>query len=148
MVVWRRFSGTADSKETIMIPRWLQDSLGRAKLSPRWPKLAPRWSQEGLQNYLARFTRCAAALFGPILGPSWAILGPLGPLLGGPGGHLEAKFGLGRLDLGVQGGQKLSFQKHQKTLGKSMFLAEFWRQRAFRKLAKWLFGGLLVGLKA
>ena len=82
------------------------------------------------------------------MGPSWAILGPLGPLLGGPGGHLEAKFGLGRLDLGVQGGQKLSFQKKQKTLGKSMFLAEFWRQRAFRKLAKWLFGGLLVGLKA
>ena len=116
MVVWRRCSGTADSRETIMIPRWLQDSLGRAKLSPRWPKLAPRWSQEGLQNYLARFTRCAAALFGPILGPSWAILGPLGPLVGSPGGHLEAKFGLGRLDLGVQGGPKLRCQKHQKQL--------------------------------
>ena len=71
-----------------------------------------------------------------------------GPLLGGPGGRLEAKIGLGRLDLGVQGGPKLRCQKHQKTLGKSMFLAEFWRQRAFRKLAKWLFGGLLVGLKA
>ena len=148
MVVWRRCSGTADSKETIMIPRWLQDSLGRAKLSPRWPKLAPRWSQEGLRNYLGSSGRCPSPLLEPILGPSWAILGPPWPVLGGPGGHLEAKFGLGRLDLGVQGGQKLSFQKHQKTLGKSMFLAEFWRQRAFRKLAKWLFGGLLVGLKA
>ena len=66
--------------------------------------------------------------------------------MGGQGGHLEAKFGLGRLDLGVQGGQKLSFRKHQKTYGKSMFLAEFWRQRAFRKLAKWQFGGLVAAL--
>ena len=115
MVVWRRSSGTADSRETIMIPRWLQYSLGRAKLSPRWPKLAPRWSQEGPQNYLNTFCRCLSGLFGPILGPSWAILGPLGPLLGGPGGHVEAKFGLGRLDLGVQGGPKLRCQKHQKT---------------------------------
>ena len=131
-----------------MIPCRLQDSLERATLSPRWPKLAPRWAQEGLRNYLGSSGRCPSPLLEPILGPSWAILGPPWPVLGGPGGHLEAKFGLGRLDLGVQGGQKLSFQKHQKTLGKSMFLAEFWRQRAFRKLAKWLFGGLLVGLKA
>ena len=29
-----------------------------------------------------------------------------------------------------------------------MFLADFRRQRAFRKLGKWLFGGLVVGLKA
>ena len=38
----------------------------------------PRRAQEGLQNYLARFTRCVAALFGPILGylvPSLALLG-------------------------------------------------------------------------
>ena len=28
-----------------------------------------------------------------------------------------------------------------------MFLADFWRQRAFRRLAKWLFGGVFVGLK-
>ena len=42
--------------------------------------------------------------------PFWAHLGPilghLGPslaLLGGPGGHLEADFGFGRLDLGVLG---------------------------------------------
>ena len=72
---------------------------------------APRWAQEGSRNYLARFTRCVAALFGPILGPSWAILGPPWPFLGGPGGHLEADLGLGRLDLGVQGGQKLRCQK-------------------------------------
>ena len=89
-----------------------------------------------------------SALFGPILGLSWAILGPPWPLLGGPGGHLEADLGLGRLDLGVQGGQKLRCQKLSKPIVKSMFLAEFWRQRAFRKLAKRLFGGLLVGLKA
>ena len=29
-----------------------------------------------------------------------------------------------------------------------MFLADFRRQRAFRKLAKWLLGGLVVSLKA
>ena len=28
-----------------------------------------------------------------------------------------------------------------------MFLADFRRQRAFRKLAKWLLGGLVVGFK-
>ena len=54
----------------------------------------------------------------PFLGPSWAILGPPWPLLRGPGGHLEADLGLGRLDLGVQGGQKLRCQKHLKTIVK------------------------------
>ena len=75
---------------------------------------APRWAQEGSRNYLARFIRCASHLFGPILGPSWAILGPPWPFLGGPGGHLEADVGFGRLDLGVQGGQKLRCQKPLK----------------------------------
>ena len=110
-------------------------------------KMAPRWAQEGSRNYLARFTRNASALFGPILGPSWAILGPSWPFSGGPGGHLEADVGLGRLDLGVQGGQKLRCQKPLKNNGKSRFLADSWRQQAFRKLAKWLLGGLVVGLK-
>ena len=99
MVVWRRFSGTADSRETIMIPRWLQDSLGRAKLSPRWPKLAPKWAQEGLQNYFARCTRCVVALFGPILGPSWALVGLLWPFLGVPEGILRQISGLESLIL-------------------------------------------------
>ena len=74
-------------------------------------------------------------------------LGPSLALLGGPGGHLEATLGLGRLASGVQGGQKLRFQKHQDSEGKSMLLADFWRQQAFTKLAKWLLGGLVVGLK-
>jgi hypothetical protein len=81
---------------------------------------APRWAQEGSRNYLARFTRCAAARFGPILGPSWAILGPPWPFSGGPGGFLEANVGLGRLDRGVQGGQKLRCQKPLKTYGISL----------------------------
>ena len=71
----------------------------------------PRWAQEGSRNYLAGFYCCSSPLFGPILGPSWAILGPPWPFSGGPGGHLEADAGLGRLDLGVQGGQKLRCQK-------------------------------------
>ena len=84
---------------------WLQDGFVRAKLSPRWPMSAPRFAQDAFQMSLV-------GLFGLILGSSWAILGPLWPLLGGPGGHLEAKLGLGRLDLGVQGGPKLRLQKH------------------------------------
>ena len=55
----------------------------------------PMWAQEDLQNYLESSGRCPSPLFEPILGPSWAILG-------GPGGHLEAKFGLGRLDLRLE----------------------------------------------
>ena len=62
--------------------------------------MAPIWAQGGSRNYLARFTRCAAALFGPFLG----YLGSSLALLGSPGGHLEADIGFGRLDLGVQGG--------------------------------------------
>ena len=80
----------------------------------------------------------------PILGPSWVILCPPWPFLGGPEGHLEAYFGFGRLALGVQGGQKLRCQKHDFALSKSMFLAAFWRREAIRKLAKRLFGGFLA----
>ena len=89
-----------------------------------------------------------SALFGPILGPYCAILGPPWPFLGGPGGHLTADLGLGRFDLGVQGGQNLRCHKPSNTNVKSMFLADFGGQGAFRKLAKCLFGGLVVGLRA
>ena len=34
----------------------------------------------------------------PILGPSWADLGPYWPFFGGPRGHLVADSGLGRLE--------------------------------------------------
>ena len=88
------------------------------------------------------------ALSRPSLGPSWAIFDPLCPFLGGPGGHLEADLGLGRLDLGVPGGPKLRCQKPLQSNVKSMFLAEFRKQKAFKKLAKWLLGGLVVSLKA
>ena len=54
--------------------------------------------------------------FGPLFGaPFWAHLGPilgyLGPSLALLAEHLEAAVGLGKLDLGVQGGQKLRCQK-------------------------------------
>ena len=100
------------SKKATRMANWFQDRLGRSKLSPKWPKLAPGWPQEGSRKYLAGFCRCAAPLFGLILGPSWAILGPPWPFFGGPRGHLEADLGLGRPDLGVPGGQKLRCQKH------------------------------------
>ena len=62
---------------------------------------APRFAGEG-------HVEPTMAKVGPKMGPR----GP--PELSWELRHLEAKFGLGRLDLGVQGGQKLSFQKHQK----------------------------------
>ena len=54
------------------------------------------------------------ASFWAHLGPILGYLGPSLARLGGPGGHLGAYFGLGRLDLGVQDGQQLKCQKHQK----------------------------------
>ena len=112
--------GIGGTKGATFVPDWLRDWLGRATLSSRWQKFAPRWAQEGSRIYLARFCRCAAALSGPILSPFWAIFGPPWPFLGGPGGHLEADVGLGRLALGVQSGQQLRCQKHPKTSGKPM----------------------------
>ena len=110
----------------------------------------PRWAQEGPQNYLVRFTRCVAALFGPILGPTWAVLGPPWPFLGGPGGHLEAKFGLGRLDLGVQGGQELRCQKHQNNQRKFSVFGRVLGARNLQeacKVALWRSSCGLEGLK-
>ena len=68
----------------------------------------PRWAPEGLQDYHGSSGRFPSASFGPSLGPSRPILSPPCPFSGGPGGHLEADVGLGRLDLGVQGGQKVT----------------------------------------
>ena len=62
----------------------------------------PRRAQEGLQNYLARFTRCVAALFGPILGLSWAILGPPWPFLAVQEAILRQSLGLEGLILGCK----------------------------------------------
>ena len=77
-------------------------------------------------------------LFGPILGPSWAILGPPWPFLGGPRGHLEAYLGFGRLDLGVQGDQKLSFQKHflKKNLREINVFGRFLEAKSLQKACK------------
>ena len=75
--------------------------LGRPDLGVVRLEVAQDGHQEGSRNYLARFTRSVAHLFGPILGLSGAILGPPWPFSGGLGGHLEADLGLERLDLGV-----------------------------------------------
>ena len=80
---------------------------------PRGARDGQSWPQDGPKRAPRIILTLFAVARRPFLGPSWAILGPLGPLLGDPGGHLEAKFGLGRLDLGVQGGPKLRCQKHQ-----------------------------------
>ena len=69
----------------------------------------------GLQGLSWEMLPLCVAPFWAHLGPILGSLGPSLALLGGPGGHLEADFRFGKLDLGVQGGQKLSFQKHQKT---------------------------------
>ena len=113
-----------------MGPRWAQDGPRWARDSPRraqdGPKMAPRWAQDGPKTG----PRCS------ILGPCWAILGLPRLLLEGPGGHLKADFGLGRADLRLACGKKARCQNHQKTIEKSMFLANFWGQQASRKLAR------------
>ena len=55
------------------------------------------------------------------LGTSWAILGPFGALLEGPGRHLEAEIGLGSADLELTCGKKATRPNASKTLGKQLF---------------------------
>ena len=101
VAILRSGSGLEGWKMAAWKPRSLQDGVEGAKLSPRWPKLAPRWAQHGSKNYLAWITRCAAQGFGPILASSWALLGSPWPFLGGPRGHLEANLGLRRAAVGM-----------------------------------------------
>ena len=72
-------------------------------LGPRCPKMGPRGLQEVSWEFGSLFVGPFWAHLGPILG----YLGPSWPFSGGPGGHREADVGLGRLDLGGQGSQKL-----------------------------------------
>ena len=50
VAVWRPCCGLENVKRATWMPSWLQDGLGRAKVSPRRaqddPKMAPRWLQE------------------------------------------------------------------------------------------------------
>ena len=88
--------------------------------------------------------------FKPILGSSWAILGPPWPFLGGPGGHLEAYFGLGRLAFGVQGGQKLRCQKPLNNLCEINVFCRFPEAKSLQKawkVAVWRSCCGLEGLK-
>ena len=64
----------------------------------------PEVAQDGPKRNPGIILGARVVVCRPVLGPSWAILGPPWPFSGGPGGHLEADFGFGRLDLGVQGG--------------------------------------------
>ena len=87
----------------------------------RWPKMGIIRLQELFCGILSLF----GGLVWAYLGLSWALLGPS---WGVQEGILRQIFGL--------------------TLGTSVFLTNFWRQHAFRKLAEYLFGGLFVGLQA
>ena len=111
VVVRRSCCGLEGLKKATWIANWCRDWLEGAKLSAKWPKLAPRWAQEGSRNYLAGFCRCLAALFGPILGPSWATLGPPWPFLGCPRGPLEAYLGFRRAAVDMICGKKVRLQK-------------------------------------
>ena len=115
VAVRRSCCGLEGSKTATWMANWLQDRLGRAKLSPKWPKLAPRWPQEGSKKYLAGFSRWSPPLFGPILDPSWAISGPPWAFLGGPRGPLEAYRELRRAVVSMICGKKVGLQKQSKT---------------------------------
>ena len=67
--------------------------------------------------------------------------------MGGPRGPLEADLGLRRGAVGMICGEKVGLQKLSKTIGKSMILVDLGGQKTTRKLAKWLFGGFVVGLR-
>ena len=71
------------------------------KMGCKWPRDALIKSKggggQGLPGDLGH-------LVGPILGPSWAVLGLPWPFLGGPRGHLEANLGLRRAVVGMRYG--------------------------------------------
>ena len=81
----------------MLASRWVCRAQDEPKLAEVGPKRAPGII---VQDFIV--------VCRPVLGPSWARLGLpwglLGPSWGVPGGPLEADFGFGRLDLGVQGG--------------------------------------------
>ena len=72
-----------------MAPRWAANGHETLWLNPR--------GGQGLPGDLGH-------LVGPILGPSWAVLGLPWPFLGGPRGHLEANLGLRRAVVGMRCG--------------------------------------------
>ena len=82
-----------------------------------------------------------------LLGASWAMLRHFGALREAPGRHLEAKAGLGSLDLELTCGKKATCQKLQKTIEKQRLFNDFWRQEGQESMPRWLFGGLVVVLK-
>jgi len=90
-----------------------RDLLGpsRAILGPSWAilghfgaNLAPSWGQDGPQQPKYQFPLGCLMILGPILTPSWGLLGPswghLGAILGpswailGPRGHLGASWAI------------------------------------------------------
>ena len=92
----------------------------------------------------------------PLIGaPFWAhlglILGHLGPpwpFLGGPGGHLEAGLGLGRLELGVQSGNGLRYTKLLKNLRKTNGFCRFLGASCLQKGCKLVVWRSCCGLEA
>ena len=106
----------------------------KGKVEPNIARIGPNMDPRGFHNYLGSPGRCPSPLFRPILGPFWAILVPPWPFCGGPGGHLEADLGLGRLDLGVV---RLEVAQDGHQEGSRNYLARFIRSVAH------LFGPIL-----
>ena len=124
-------------------PRWAQDGVRKGRgTTTKYCKilvgafLAPTWAQEGSNKYLAGFCRCPSPLSDPILGPSWAILGPPWPFRGGPRGHLEADLGLRGAAVGTMCGKKVGLQKPFKNHLKINIFCRFLGARSFRKSCK------------
>ena len=70
---WRLLCGLEGLKIAALIACWLQDGLEGAKMSPSWPKLAPRWCPNGCDTF---WVNTGGGFRPPILGPSWVTLGP------------------------------------------------------------------------
>ena len=74
------------------------------------------------------------------------MLRHFGALREAPGRHLEAKAGLGSIDLELTHAKKATCQNLQKTIEKQMFFDDFWRQEGQEIMPRWLFRGLVVVL--
>ena len=82
------------------------------------------------------------------LGASWAMLRHLGALREALGRHLEAKVGLGSIDLELTCGEKATCPNLQTTKEKHRFFNDLWRQEGQAIVPSWVVGGLIVVLKA
>ena len=97
----------------------------------------------GLRELSCGILPLFVAPFWAHLGLSWAFLGPSRRL---HEGNMRQLLGLKGLILGYKVAKSRDVRNIKNLAESNALLADSWRQRAFRKLAKGLFGDLVVVL--